>query len=61
MDISKSGDICEVREVYGAGEANELLRKGWILLDVGRVHKDRGGFQAVPYYSLGRVRNENDN
>ena len=48
MDIS---EMKEVREVFGADSANELLQQGWVLLDVRYNHS--GGREDGFSYLLG--------
>lgn len=48
MDIA---EVKEVREVFGADSANELLQQGWVLLDVHYIHS--GGREDGFSYLLG--------
>ena len=47
----KVSDVKEVREVVGADAANELLRQGWVLLEVrpseNMVTYGEGGFSYL--------------
>lgn len=48
MDIA---EMKEVREVFGADAANELLQQGWVLLEVHSNHS--GGREDAFSYLLG--------
>jgi hypothetical protein len=47
-------DVVEVITVTTFQEANEWLRKGWLLLSTGARHVDSTGFQAKTYFTLCR-------
>ena len=47
----KVSDVKEVREVVGADAANELLRQGWVLLEVYSNHS--GGREDGFLYLFG--------
>jgi len=48
--------IREVKDIFGTGVANELLRKGWILLDakVVQVGNAESGMKGGVHYILGK-------
>ena len=45
-------DVVEVITVETHREANEYLKKGWLLLSTGARHVDSTGFQAKTYFTL---------
>jgi len=47
-------DVVEVVTVNTDKEANEYLKKGWLLLSTGARHTDSAGFQAKTYFTLCR-------
>ena len=47
-------DVVEVVTVSSYQEANEYLKKGWLLLSTGARHVDSTGFQAKTYFTLCR-------
>ena len=47
-------DVKEVRLVRSDKEANELLAKGWMLMNAGVSHIDATGYQAKAHYILAR-------
>jgi len=47
-------DVVEVVTVSTDKEANEFLKKGWLLMSTGARHIDSTGFQAKTYYTLVR-------
>ena len=50
--------VREVRTVYAQAEANKLLSGGkWTLLHGGVSHRDTTGYQAVPTFIMGRIKN----
>jgi len=55
MELDKIG---EVKDTLGAGAANELLGKGWILLDmkVVQLGNTERGLTAKAFYILGKKR-----
>ena len=55
MDIA---EMKEVREVFGADAANELLQQGWVLLEVQSNHS--GGRDDVFSYLLGSALADDD-
>lgn len=49
--------ILEVRAVWTATEANELLATGsWIVTCAHIAHADAGGYQCKPLWMLSRIR-----
>ena len=48
-------DIKEVKLVRTDLEANDLLSKGWHLMNTGVSHTDTTGYQAKVHYILARL------
>lgn len=49
-------EVKEVKLVRTDDEANKLLNKGWVLLDVATSHIDNMGYNAKPHYILARIK-----
>lgn len=47
-------DVKEVKMVRSDAEANDLLSKGWMLMNAGVSHTDSAGYQAKHHYILAR-------
>lgn len=51
----KHDEVTEVRTVQTDEEANELLKKGWVLLASGCRHLGQTGLQAKTYFTLAKM------
>lgn len=47
-------DYSEVKTVHSDEECNALVKKGWRILDVGRVHIDANGYNSKTCFILGK-------
>ena len=54
ITIETERDIKEVKILWTEEEANELIRRGWLLMTSGIAHKDQAGYQAKPMFILAR-------
>lgn len=53
-----SHNIVELTTVLNFRAANELLKKGWVLLSTGAVHTDSIGYQSKTYFTLALLQTE---
>ena len=51
----ESHKVTEVKIVRTDAEANELLSKGWELMNAGVSHIDNTGYQAKCHYILAKI------
>lgn len=48
----------ELRLTRDIDEANELLTKGWVLMNAGSSHLDSAGYNVKPHFILARIEKE---
>jgi hypothetical protein len=54
VTIETDRNVEEVKIVWSDLEANELLKKGWMLMSSGVAHRDEAGYQAKPMFILAK-------